>query len=552
MKQWLPVVVPVFLCLLGSRPAFPLTPPQIRGATVEGYVVKAATGEPLEGALVILRAARGGKADSSALTARDGRFLLPGIEPGEYRLWAQDKGYVPAEYGQHDFNQPGTSLSLGADDHPKNIVFRLVPAAVISGRITNENGEPFLKVQVQALRYSYSEGQRRMVPAVSASSNGRGEYRLTGLPPGMYYVSATCRPGLSAVVGESRLNVVQDFRYAPTYYPGTTDPTRAASVESQLGGEISGIDVTFTPATGVTVRGRVLNTITLRSRRRTTLQLSPRNLSSSAFLSPPAALADAEGKFEILNVLPGSYMLTASWEDGEERYTGRLAVEVANVEVDGLTVVIDTGLRLSGRVRLEGDTEFDLTALTILLMPFGEAAVTLPAAHVEPDGRFLFEDVAAGTYRVRVTGPAGYLYLKSVTLGGQDVLNPGLDLTNGTAHGALEVLLALGSGRVDGSVVDGQEDPLPGARVALVPAPTLRSRPDRYRTTVTDSYGRFALWGIAPGEYKLFAWQDVPAGTYEDPDFLRPFESDGVPVTIQERGQLTLRLAVIPLRRQLP
>ena len=95
MKQWLVVVVPVFLCLLWGCPALPFPPPQARAATVEGYVVKAATGEPLEGASVNLRPARGGKADYSAVTRPDGHFLLTQIEPGQYRLWAQADGFLP-------------------------------------------------------------------------------------------------------------------------------------------------------------------------------------------------------------------------------------------------------------------------------------------------------------------------------------------------------------------------------------------------------------------------------------------------------------------------
>ena len=552
IRRWLLVVVPVFVWFLFRSLVFSFPPPQIRPAMVDGYVVKAATGEPLEKAVVSLRPARGGRGEYSAVTGPDGYFKLTGIEPGEYRLRASDEGYLPAEYGQYDYDQPGTSLTLGSDDHVRNVVFRLVPAAVISGRVTNESGEPLTKVQVQALRHAYSEGQRQMVLAASKSTDNRGEYRLAGLRPGRYYVSATCRMGQSAVVGESRLNVAPCFRYASTYYPGTTDPTRAVPVELQYGGEISGVDISFTPATGVTVRGRVLNTITTRSRRRPTLQLFPRNPSSRAFLTRPETVADAEGKFEIPNVLPGSYMLTASWEDQEERYTGQLAVEVADVDVEGLTVVIDAGLRLSGRVQVEGVTDFNLALLSILLAPLGEAPVSTPTAHVEPEGEFSFQNVPAGTYRVTVTGSGGDVYLKRVTLGGQDVLKPGLDLTYGTAHGTLDVLLGTGAGRVDGSVVDEQGNPAPGARVALVPAPTLRSRTDLYRTTITDQYGNYTLGGIVPGEYKLFAWQDAPAGAYEDPDFLRPFEGDGVPVTVLERGQLTLHLSAIPSRRNRP
>jgi hypothetical protein len=342
------------------------------------------------------------------------------------------------------------------------------------------------------------------------------------------------------------------FLYPQTYYPGTTDATRAVPVEVQYDGEASGIDITLLVATGVTIRGRVLNTITVRPRRQATVQLYPRNPSSRAFLTTPATVADTDGRFEMANILPGSYMLTASWEEDEQRYTGRLAVEVANGDVDGLTVVIDTGLQLSGRVRLEGGDPFDLAALTILLTSSGESPASAPSAHVQADGQFLIEDVLADTYRLTITGPAGDLYLKSVTLGGEDVLNPGLDLTNGTARGTLNVLLGTGAGQVDGRVLDEQNNPLPGARVALVPSAMLRSRTDLYRTASADIYGHFAFSGISPGEYKLFAWPEAEAGAAEDPDFLRSYESYGVSVTLQEKGQLTMRLQVIPSRRQLP
>jgi hypothetical protein len=101
-------------------------------------------------------------------------------------------------------------------------------------------------------------------------------------------------------------------------------------------------------------------------------------------------------------------------------------------------------------------------------------------------------------------------------------------------------------------VLDEQNNPLPSGRVALVPAPMLRSRRDLYKTTVTDLYGYFALSGITPGEYQLFAWREAEVGSVQDPDFLRLYESDGTPITIQEKGQLALRLQVIPPRRKLP
>jgi hypothetical protein len=168
------------------------------------------------------------------------------------------------------------------------------------------------------------------------------------------------------------------------------------------------------------------------------------------------------------------------------------------------------------------------------------------------DGKFLLQDVEADTYRVAVSGLSGSFYLKSVQLGGHDVLGPGLDLTTGTARGPLEILISPDGGRIEGTVVNKQNTPWPGARVVLVPSGALRPRTDLYRDTRTDLFGRFTMMGIPPGEYKLFAWQEVELEAYQDPDFLRLYEDQGVPVTVQEKGIFSVQLSLIPSRNKLP
>jgi hypothetical protein len=522
------------------------------GASIEGVVVKATTGGPLPMAWVSLRLAGGGKETLSASTGSDGRFVLREIPAGHYLLWARADGYITAEYGQHEFNQPGSVLVLDSDSHETNIVFRLVPAAVISGRVSNEVGEPLVKVLVQALKYGYSQGKQHPAPVSFEVTNDQGEYRLQGLPAGKYYVTATFRPGVSTVAGGLGAGPAPGSMYAPTFYPGSTEPARAVPVELQQGGETSGIDITLLDSTGVTVRGRILRSPTARPVKHMNVDLSPRNPGGrTAFVSPPAA-ADGDGNFQIPNVLPGSYMLTVSWDDGERRHAGRQTVEVTNADVDGVTVVADVGLKLSGHLQVEGDPPLDLTTFRISLWSTGESPLSAPNGLVEPNGDFLLQDIEADTYRVAVAGPSGSFYLKSAKLGGHDVLGPGLDLTTGTARGPLEILVSADGGRIEGTVVNKQATPWPSARVVLVPSGALRPRTDLYKDTRTDLFGRFTMTGIPPGEYKLFAWQEVELEAYQDPDFLRQYEDQGVPVTVQEKGILSMQLLLIPSRDQLP
>ena len=104
--------------------------------------------------------------------------------------------------------------------------------------------------------------------------------------------------------------------------------------------------------------------------------------------------------------------------------------------------------------------------------------------------------------------------------------------------------------RIEGTTVSEQQTPWAGARVVLVPAGALRPRTDLYKETQADLYGHFAIMGIPPGEYKLFAWQEIELEAYRDPDFLRPYEDRGVPVTVQEKGYLTIQLPAIPSRNK--
>lgn len=90
------------------------------------------------------------------------------------------------------------------------------------------------------------------------------------------------------------------------------------------------------------------------------------------------------------------------------------------------------------------------------------------------------------------------------------------------------------------------QQPAPGTTVVLVPSSERRSQPGYYRQTVSDRQGRFALQNIIPGDYEVFAWQEVERGSYLDPDFLRQFEDQGKAVSLKDGADLNLQLEVIP------
>jgi Carboxypeptidase regulatory-like domain len=172
----------------------PPSHPKAEDSSVSGTVVRLAGGEPLKGASVQLQDLENRAQTTSTVTDAGGRFEMQGIDPGRYRLSVSRNGFVRQEYGQRKPEDPGTVLSLRAGQNLKDLLFRLIPSAVIAGRVMNEDGEPLPWVQVSALREVYSRGKKSLSSQTTVPTNDLGEYRLFDLRPGRYFVRADYKP----------------------------------------------------------------------------------------------------------------------------------------------------------------------------------------------------------------------------------------------------------------------------------------------------------------------------------------------------------------------
>jgi hypothetical protein len=162
-------------------------------------------------------------------------------------------------------------------------------------------------------------------------------------------------------------------------------------------------------------------------------------------------------------------------------------------------------------------------------LPFGT-----PSSPVKPDGSFGIENLAPDTYDVNVSGlPAGY-YLKSASLSGQDVLDSGLTIAGGTAK--LELVVSPAGAQVEGVVADAKQEPAKAATVVLVPEAARQYRRALFKTASTDQNGHYSIQGIAPGDYTIYAFEDLPPGAFQDPDFMKSFERSAQSLTVREGG----------------
>jgi hypothetical protein len=512
--------------------------------SVEGVVVKSTTGEGIKRVTVQLIPLGAGQQAYSTFTGNNGYFIIRDIAPGRYAINASGNGYRQQASGKGKGNTQVRIFDLAPGKNVSGIAFRLLPPGVITGTVYDEDGDPVTSAQVQALRVGGSGTHRQIGGATSQQTNDLGEYRIWGLEEGQYLVAATYqRP-------QSNPGQQMDDVYLPTFHPSTADTSQATVVEVQPGAEVSGIDVDLRQAHAVMVRGRVMVDGPVKSLRGIHVSLAPRVAAEGGYsLSDYGASVQSDsGDFEIRGVAPGSYDLSASWNDGKRQLYGRVPVEVGNANLEGVTFVLGSPIPLVGRFRVEGSDQFDFTRLGLWLQPI-DSMRGGGSSQVKADGTFVVENVYDGNYRLRIFGFPGQYYVKSAREGGSDVLESGLTISRSQPPSRLEVVLSPDGGRVDGTVLK-EHNPLSGAWVVLVPDPPHREREEMYSMNTTDAFGHFSLLGLPPGDFKLFAWEPVQGTNYTDPDFFNAFEDRGTPVHIGERQQQTVQLEVITSEEQ--
>ncbi len=523
---------------------------------IAGQVLNAATSEPLRKANLILRraepAANSMNLPPTYTTVSDagGKFAMKDIEPGKYRLSVNRTGFVAGEYGSRGPSRPGGTLALAPGQRIEDLVIRLTPQAVITGRVLDEDGEPVANAQVQPLRYRYVNGGRKqLMPYGGATTNDLGEYRIFGLAPGRYYLSATYRPAMMFEPAVDRsANQQPEEGYVPTYYPGAIDPGRAVAVEAAAGAQLRGIDFSLSKTRTVRVRGRVTG-LPRAGRAPGSIMLLPRERLGAFFMAGRPTRADAQGNFEVRGVAPGAYMLVANCSDGEKILTARQPVDVGNADIDNVALAVAAPIEMTGHVRVEGEKPVTLSDLHIALrardpdqMNFGPSS----DGRVKADGSFTLSNVNPGHFSVMVFGQTEGYFVRSVRMGDEDVLDSGLDVTSGSG-GPIAIVLSPGAGQVEGTVIDAQQQPAQSATVVLAPKDgRRRAEMWYYKTTTTDQYGRFTLKNLDPGDYKLFAWEEIESGAYMDPDFMKPVEEKGESITLRKDTKESVQLKVIP------
>jgi hypothetical protein len=557
-RACIPIVL-ISLLALPSTAQVPTTSKVSASVTIAGIVIKDPGSEPVKKAIIELIAEdqqQGG--NYTTVTGSDGSFHIEEVTPGRYHLFAERTGYVDST--NRGGRSLGRILTLSAGQSLKDIQIRFAAAAIVSGRVTDEDGDPLENAEVTVLRRTFSSGRGRLQQVGSERTNDLGEYRVSGLAAGTYYFSVSPPPDFKSLIDSenspasgknsaSTNGEKPSTSYQTTYYPGTPDRSQAAPIQLHAGDEFP-INFSLTPTLTLTIRGSVAN-LPPGSSALIMLQSSDFNVVFNG------AEVHKDGSFVIHDVSPGAYTIVASVENAPAAMIARQSVQVGSNNIDGVRLMPQTGATIRGRLHWEGKTSgnpVNSGQIRLSLHPadgddsvmdFGMANGFSPAAQIASDGTFQWTNVPPGTYSLRLGDDrnATDWFLKSVIASGRTTDFSAISVDGGVI--ALEVIASANGGIVDGIVTDSQGGPVPDAVIVAAPEAPLRAHADHFHKTVTDQRGHFSLHGIAPGQYSLFAWDGVDGDAYYDPDFLKNYEQQATTLQIVEGDRKTVQVPVI-------
>lgn len=492
-------------------------------ATLEGIVLNSVTGQAIPNVTI---SAPGGlvagrQQNQSVRTDSDGRFRLTGLTPNfHYYLTARKRGYFGDLAGGEFASTQVAPASPAAPTPP--VSFRLIPQAIISGRVVDEYGEPVQGATVQAGRLLRPRGQPSYKTAGSSPiTNDKGEFRITGLLPGSYYllVRYDDLDNLSAGPASTAGN------YLPTYFPGTGTLLAAQPLTLTAGLELPGIEFKLKRERVFNISGRVQG-LEPDSRSMPSVELLPQDPLFAALRLPQrGGMMRPNGEFEILAVAPGAYTLIATFRDGQKTLQGNTPVVVTQSDVTGIQVAFAPAPEMTGRLILEGPgiEQVDWTKFRVMLESPG-AYTRAGLAATAADGSFRQTYELPGSYILNINGPAiPNAYLDSVRVGSTEYLGKLIDFTAGPP-GPIRVIYRTSPGEIRGQLETAEPlKPNDRTGILLLPADPQLRFPPFARYTMLAGPGKFAFTLVRPDDYLLLAFpgrllQDYLQGAELPPD----------------------------------
>jgi hypothetical protein len=474
----------------------------------------------------------------SATTDAAGKFHID-AEPGDYYLTAKRAGFGDYRYHpQGKYNLDGR-VHLTAGDELTGVELRMVPQAAVSGKVVDEDGDPVGGAMVTAQSWSYAGGKRRMVQADSGQANDRGEFRLGKLPPGRYYLSANqFNINPMAEAPPAPKDGAPEMGYVSTYYPRVVDAALAAPIDVTAGADLTGFQIQLQKSRVVRLKGKAVGSDGAPLKSAQIMLMSPSHLGAMQM----KMLNDPQGRFEIANLQPGSYVVMTMQMGGSSPTVHMQPVTIPADGLDSFQLGGQPEGDVKGSIVVAGDAKIPLKGLRVTLG--NEEMTGMPVfAAVADDGAFTLSKVSGVPYEVSLSRVPDGAYLQTIEWGGRDTAGKPVDFSAGFT-GALKITLGTDGGAFE-TTIKRDDKPLAGVTVALLPADPARRFSAAVKSGETDAAGHISFKDVQPADYLAFAWEDVEDGAWLYPGFLKAVENQGVKVSIGPKGHEKADLSLI-------
>ncbi|MBQ01403.1 MAG: hypothetical protein CL477_12040 [Acidobacteria bacterium] len=475
-------------------------------------------------------------------TGETGEFAIGDLPAATYALHVSAVDYVGRQYGQRHPLEDGVPIPLRTGETRGQVDVALLPAGVISGHVTSQDGQPVAFAEVEALRPRLESNVRVLLPVGRAESNERGEFRLVGLPPGHYYVAAI------DPADEGTADATGQIHWTQTFYPGTSTAAGAERVRLTSGATLTDIDFPVLGTSRVTVRGQLINPDNSELATGSVI-MGPESDEGLALGAAQAAIVRPDGTFEFANVSPGGYRLRASARTMLPGPTlfGSFQLDVQDAAISNALLSLSRGANLFGQVEVADGTTHPVPVMTDLWvsapMADGSTGSGLTRSQVLGDSTFSLA-TPGGVRVIRLEQLPDPWSLQEVVYQGRNVIDVPFDLRSEEERERIRLILTDLASRLVGVVQDEDGNVITDrAIVALSLNPAFWQAGNRHiQLTYPDLSGRYEINGLPAGVYLVAAVAGIHASDLYELEVFQEIAAAGTEALIEAGETTTLDL----------